>query len=293
MMRSTWRPPLTFAGSDSSWPTRRLCALSYLVGVLLKGDGSVYVTSKVLKAKEVVRIPIPRVELKNKSRGFLTKFDDECALVLGRKTVRISSPNREGHSMVRYTAKDFVSWWLTQDLTSLKELIEAFPAEYLRGRFDSDSNVQRNRIDLIGIESHRPLMEYERLLCMKLGMRVGRIRSHGKVGEVTFAGTKKIISRQPRIRFSVNTGDFARIVGKLSVEWKEKKLTQAIRTRRWTPWSGKLRKRAEELDSYGLNCRKVSDQLSKEFQVRVPYDTVYAWLRGGVTTWEEHYALVA
>jgi len=290
MIYSKWRPPLAIDGSDDSWPARRLRALSYLVGVLLKGDGSVYVTCKrALRAGAVARIPIPRIELKNKSRGFLTSFNDECAIVLGRRTVRISLPNREGHRMVRYVAKDFVSWWSTLTWTRLKELIEAYPVEYLRGRFDGDCNVQKNRIDLIGVESQRRLMEYERSLCRRLGMRVGRIRTHGKVGQVTFVGTKTIVSRQPKIRFSVNTGDFAKTVGKLDVEWKEEALAQATRTRRWTPWSSRFKKRAEELEASGLNCRMVTNRLSEEFHTSVPYDTVYAWLREGVRTWEEHY----
>ena len=106
------------------------------------GDGSVYVTSNTtLRARKAVRVPIPRVELKNKSPGFLAKFNGECALVLGRESVRVSAPNREGHSMVRYTANGFVSWWLTRILNNLQELIVAFPIVYLRGRFDSDSSV--------------------------------------------------------------------------------------------------------------------------------------------------------
>jgi intein-encoded DNA endonuclease-like protein len=258
--------------------------------VLLKGDGSVYVTSRIaVRAGKTIRLSIPRIELKNKSQGFLTRFNEECAIVLGRRMVTVSSPNHEGHRMVRYVAKDFVSWWLTQTLEKLMSLIEAFPIEYLRGRFDSDSNVQKNRIDLIGVESQRRLMEYERILCRKLGMRVGRIRSHGKVGEETFVGAKRIVSKQPKIRFSVNTGDFAKTVGTLNVEWKNEALTHSTRTRRWTPWSGRFRERAKELEASGLNCRKITDQLSREFQIDVPYDTVYSWLRRGVKAWDEYY----
>lgn len=190
--------------------------------------------------------------------------------------------------MVRYRAKDFVLWWQSRNLTNLKRLIEAFPIEYLRGRFDSDGSVDKYRVDLVGIEPHRRLMEYERRLCRSLGMRAGRIRTYGKVGEVTFIGSKRIVSKQTKIRFSVNTGDFARTIGKLNVEWKQKILSGAANGRQWTPWHRRLRMRAQELGAEGMNCKEISDQLSMEFRTRVPYRTVYGWMRIGNRTWAEH-----
>ncbi|MDV3278481.1 MAG: hypothetical protein LYZ69_08470 [Nitrososphaerales archaeon] len=283
--RLKWRPPRAFDGSDHLWPVAHLQALSYVVGVLLKGDGSVYFTSQeVLRGGILVRVPVPRIELKNKSTGFLGKFDEECAKVLRRRRVRISRPNSEGHMMVRYRAKDFVLWWQRRNLSNLKGLIEAFPIAYLRGRFDSDGSVGKYRVDLVGIEPHRKLMNFERLLCRRLGMRVSRIRSYGKVGEVTFAGSKEIVSRQPKIRFSVNTRDFAKTVGNLNVEWKQAILDGAAYRRQWTPWPWQLRARAEGLWAGGMSCKQVSDQLSREFLTRVPYDTVYAWMRKGAKT---------
>jgi intein-encoded DNA endonuclease-like protein len=75
--------------------------------------------------------------------------------------------------MVRYTSKDFVSWWRSLDLAELFTIARAFPSEYLRGRFDSDSNVGKYKICLVGIEKHRLLMEFERSLCVMLGIRQG------------------------------------------------------------------------------------------------------------------------
>ncbi len=122
-------------------------------------------------------------------------------------------------------------------------------------------------------------MEFERTLCQKLGMRVGNIRNHGKVGQVTFVKSKKIVSKQPRLRFYVNTGDLSRVVGNLGVEWKDETLKLALRRRKWTSWPASLRSRARELmERKGWACKKITDQIRKEFDCDVPYQTVYGWL---------------
>ncbi len=91
-----------------------------------------YVTrAEKIRGESLKRVLVPRVELKNKSRRFLEAFNEACSLVLQRKRVKIAGPNKEGHFMVRYVAKDFVAWWQGQTLNSLREVIEKFPIEYL------------------------------------------------------------------------------------------------------------------------------------------------------------------
>jgi len=279
MYRSPWRPPTAIDGSDLDWPLGRLRKLAYAVGVLLKGDGSVYVTkqTRVLKHGQVT-VRVPRIELKNKSKAFLDAFNDCLSQVLRRNKTRISPPNREGHRMVRYTSKDFVSWWRGLGSAELYRIARTFPIEYLRGRFDSDSNVGKYKICLVGVEKHRQLMEFERSLCTMLGMRVGRIHSYGSIGETTFIGSKSITSKQPKIRFNVNTRDFARNVVWLHVEWKNQVLRSPPQ-RPWTPWKSDIRNRALELNSAGLSCQRVVERLWLEFNLRVPYETVYYWLQ--------------
>jgi intein-encoded DNA endonuclease-like protein len=284
MLSRSWRPPAAIDGSDLGWPLERLRKLAYVVGVLLKGEGSVYCTrqTRLLKDRRIT-IRVPRIELKNKSEGFLGAFNNDLSQVLGRNKVKISGPNREGHRMVRYTSKDFVSWWRSLDLAELFRIARAFPSEYLRGRFDSDSNVGRYKICLVGIEKHRLLMEFERSLCVMLGIRAGRIHPYSSVGETTFVSinSKRITSKQPKIRFNVNTRDFARMVGWLNVEWKNRVL-QSPPQRPWTPWESGVRKKALELNSAGLSCQGVAEKLRLEFNLAIPYDTVYYWLRRSV-----------
>lgn len=55
-------------------------------------------------------------------------------------------------------------------------------------------------------------------------MRVGSIRKHGSPGEVTFIESRRIVSMQQKLVFTVNIHDFLRVVGNLNVEWRNRKL---------------------------------------------------------------------
>ena len=111
MHLSSWPAPAAFDGSDIDWSLERLHMLAFVAGVLLKGDGSVYYTKQTRPSKEGrIKMRVPRIELKIKSEGFLDAFNIGLPVVLRRNEVKISSPNGEGHRMVRYTSKDFVSW---------------------------------------------------------------------------------------------------------------------------------------------------------------------------------------
>ncbi len=188
-----------------------------------------------------------KVDLKNKSIRFINEFNLKCSRVLGRKGVRVAGPNHEGHYQVQYCSKTFVLWWFKQGFLDFRGIIEAFPVEYLRGRYDSDCNVNRYAVYLFGVESQRDLMEFERDLCKKLGMRVGRMRPYGKPGEIYYTGSKRIVSREQKLRFSVNIGDFLSCVKRLNVEWRDQKLRQALKVRKWAPWPQKIRKKALQL----------------------------------------------
>lgn len=132
---SRWSPPSAVDESDLLWPLKRLKALSYVVGVLLKGDGSVYATSYTdLRSIPKRRNSIFRIELKNKSISFLNDFNLNLSIVLGRPRVRIGRPNKDGHAMVRYSSRNFYDWWKHQRIQTLRLLVERFPIEYLRGK---------------------------------------------------------------------------------------------------------------------------------------------------------------
>ncbi len=286
-MKAIWQPPNRTDGTDSEWPTSRLIALSYLVGVLLKGDGTVYVTNESRPlAKFSKRYFVYKVELKNKSIGFLSAFNLACSVVLERSPIQMMGPNRDGHHMIRYCAKDFVIWWRKQSLVTLTSLIKSFPAEYLRGRFDSDSNVRKYETTLIGIEPHRVLMEFERLLCKELGIRTGHIRRHGSPGDIAYIGSKMVVSKQQRVRFSVNTADLGRSLQFLNVEWKDLALRGARRIRKWTPWSASVRNHAARLAmEMQMNPAAIRSRMQQELGLDVPYSTLYSWLEGTTRPW--------
>lgn len=277
--------------SDPVWPRKRLSALSYVVGVLLKGDGSVYATSHIrVRSKAKTRSPIFRIELKNKSTAFLNAFNLNLSIVLDRNQVRLGRQNKDGHAMVRYSSRRFYDWWKQQNLRTLRPLIEQFPVEYLRGRFDSDCNIASGNVALYGTEMHRELMEFERLLCKDLGMRVGALHKHGRPGEISFIGSHKIVSKQQKLVFVVNVHDFLRVIGNLNVEWRNRKLQSSFQRRGWTVWPSELRVRALEIQKESnMQPKAISSRLSGEFGRRVPVSTVYFWLRRGTITWQERH----
>ncbi|MDV3244235.1 MAG: hypothetical protein LYZ66_03525 [Nitrososphaerales archaeon] len=287
-MTATWLPPNRIDGTDPAWPEPRLVALSYLVGVLLKGDGTVYITNELRPlARRSKRYLVYKVELKNKSLGFLKAFNLACSEVLARRPVQLEGPNADGHHTIRYCSKDFVLWWRKQSLETLGGFIETFPIQYLRGRFDSDGNVRKYGSSLIGIEPHRRLMEFERTLCKKLGIRTGQIRCRGSLGDVAFIGSKRVVSRQQAIRFSVNTADLREHLRFLNVEWRNLALRDASRIRKWTPWSANVRNEAIRLATeMRLDATTIRSRLQEDLGVDVPHGTLYSWLQGRTQSWE-------
>lgn len=207
-------------------------------------------------------------------------FAQAASAVLDRKEVKIHGPYADGHYIAQHYAKDFVLWWRNQNLNSLKPLIERFPLEYLRGRFDSDGCVEKYELTLCGAISHIELMKFERSLCLKLGMRTGRIRPYGKIGQTFFVGAKRITTKQQKIRFSVNSGDFLRVVGHLNVVWREATLQASKRRRGWTSWPEESKELAHQIDQKHLwNRSQIAVELSGILGRRVPAATVYYWLR--------------
>lgn len=289
-MSNSWRSFNSIDGSDPNWPRGRLRALAYLTGALLKGDASSYTTTvRAMSSEHWKRYVGYRLELKNISIGFMQSFNRACTVVLNRKAVKVHGPYADGHYILQYYAKDFVTWWKTQTLSTLRKLIEAFPVDYLRGRFDSDCSVGTHEVELCGAEAHRNLMEFERSICIELGMRTGRLRQCGKIGEETLIGKKRVVTTQRKLRFSVNTLDFLRVVGKLNVEWRNRKLQERGIRRAWTPWEAEVRKQAIQLrTTSGWGYKQIADALSDAYKRRLPPTTVYGWVNRSGVSWGEY-----
>jgi len=271
------------------WPSARLAALSYSTGVLSKGDGSVYTTTrKVRVLGHFEARPVQRIELKAKSLSFVRKFNHMFSVVLARSMVKVYGPNSEGHYVVRYCSKDFFNWWKRVEHSTLAALVNRYPREYLQGRFDSDGNVHKGSVYLCGAESHRDVLEFDRNLCLSLGLRTGLVRPYNRVGEEYLLGSKRIKTRQQKLRFSVNAGDFLRKVGGLSVEWRDRSLRTFYKGRKWTPWSQDVRDLALGFrEEHGLECKEIADLLKSEFGITVPYETLYSWMKRGTSSWGE------
>ena len=131
-------------------------------------------------------------------------------------------------------------------------------------------------------------MEFDRELCNHLGMRTGRILPYGHIGDRARLGTKVIISKEQRIRFSVNVKDFLKTIGGLSVESRDEKLRKFGEMRRaWTQWPPEIRIRACELHESNLEAQRIAIELAREYKRRVPMSTVYFWIKKGTKTYGE------
>jgi intein-encoded DNA endonuclease-like protein len=285
-----WDPPEKLDGSDDSWPSSRLRALSYSIGVLLKGDGSICITRKTDYSTGSLKVyRAYKIALKNKSIRFIRTFNTAISKVLHRRIVRIATHKPDGHFQIQFCSKAFVSWWLAQKFSDFQRIIEAFPIDYLRGRFDSDCNVHGNGVVLHGAMSQLQIMEFERNLCIKLGMRAGKLRPYGRPGEITNVGSKMIVSKEQKVRFYVNVHDFLKLVKYLNVEWRDRRLKRAIKRRQWTPWTAEIRAKAIHYKrSFGWSAKETTEALRKEFRIRISYSTVYSWLSGETLSWDEH-----
>jgi len=288
-MRRNWFYPESFTQETPDWPRTRLEALSYSVGVLSKGDGSVYMTATKVRVRgHIEDRPVPRIELKAKSFSFVRKFNSMFSLVLARRMVKVYGPNPEGHYVARYQSKDFFTWWKHNNRSALEALVSTYPREYLQGRFDSDGNVHKGSVYLCGAEDHQDVLESDRRLCLSLGLRTGLVRPYGKVGEEYTFRSKRIKTRQQKLRFSVNAGDFLSNVGGLAVEWRDRALRAFYKGRKWTPWSRDVRTLALKVrQEYGLECKGISDRLKSEFGINVPVGTLYSWIKQDTSSWDE------
>ena len=130
---------------------------------------------------------------------------------------------------------------------SLTPFIEVFPREYLSGRFDSEANVNSYCVTLHGAENHRDVMQHDRDLCAKPGMRVGDVRVYCKKGYRTRIRGRLVITTMDKLRFNVNAKDFLRVIGGLAVKERDERLRTMIKGRAWTPWSKEIRERSMEL----------------------------------------------
>lgn len=275
-----WVPSRSMSESDRDWPISRLESLAYSVGVLLKGDGSVF-ESKVLGkggcGGDAIRY---HVKLRVKSRLFAETFRDRFARVLRRAPVKIHGPKAEdGCLVVRYTCVDFVRWWRAQFFASLKRIGERFPVAYLAGRYDSESSVGSYVVYMCGAEDHRNVLAHDRQLCIKLGIRAGKVKPYGRTGEPTRIGGREVRSKMQRLRFGVNASDFLRVIKVIHVVERNDKLYAMIKGRKWTPWGVEVRKRASKLRRTGLTPKETQTHLNSELKISVPYDTVYYWLK--------------
>lgn len=278
--KSYWDPPKEYDGSEPNWPICRLRSLSYVVGVLLKGDGCVY---------ESKTSPTYQIKLRVTSKKFVEKFIAECSVVLRRRLVRARGPDLDNCWRVSYGCRDFVRWWNSRSFEELRLFTWEFPREYLQGRFDSESNVHTYEVYLIGAEDHKEVMQWDRTLCLRLGIRVGRLLQHHKAGQVSYIGERKIVSTERALRFSVNVRDFLKSIGGLSVEDRDAKLRSMIKGRRWTEWSPEVRRKALSMWSQErLNPKEISKRLSEDLGKKVPALTIYFWLKKGTITWKEY-----
>jgi intein-encoded DNA endonuclease-like protein len=176
---------------------------------------------------------------------------------------------------------------MAQSLSSLKFYIDAFPCEYLRGRFDSEANVNGYSVSLYGAENHREVMQHDRDLCARLGMRVGVVRVYCKKGTQTHIEGRLVTTTMDKLRFHVNAKDFLRVIGSLAVNERDERLKSMIKGRRWTPWSTEVRERSIELFRSGLEPKQIASRLRGELEVDVPKMTIYFWTRRGTRSWSE------
>lgn len=255
----------------------------------MKGDGSVFrfTTRKQLKSGRIVEYRSYALQLQVSSLSFAKFFNLKCSQVLQRPLVSVRGRDKKGMFFVTHRNQDFGRWWVGQTLDSLRPFIEAFPREYLRGRFDSEANVNGYAVTMYGAEGHREVMEFDRDLCAKLGMRVGNLHVYCKKGTRTYIEGRLVITTMDKLRFGVNAKDFLRIIGGLAVSERDERLRAMIKGRAWTPWSREVRARSVDLFRQGLNPKQISVKLRSDLAVDVPPITIYFWVRRGTRSWSD------
>ena len=242
------------------------------MGWLIKGDGSVFRSGSHFVVK-----------MKCKDCDAVYAASRALSNVLGKK---FAHPRQdEGFWVVVYYSKPFVSWWKQQELDDLKPFIEFNDdtmKEFIRGYLDSDGSVGNYEVYLCGSEGHMEILEYARHICMKLGLRVGRMKFHRGLGEHITSSGKRIVAKERGVRFAINATDLLTVLGGLRHSRRNNRLRRMVKGRRWTPWTAKHREEVIKLVKAGLSIRKAARR------VGVPYLTAYFWVRRGTKTWQEH-----
>jgi hypothetical protein len=288
--RIRWVAPEAIDGSSQTWTPSRLSSLVYLIGVFLKGDGSVFRSTarRELKSGQIVNYRSYALQLQVSSLSFAKFFNLKCSQVLQRSQVNIRGRDKKGMFFVTYHDQDFGGWWIGQTLHTLSPFIEAFPREYLRGRFDSEANVNNYTVTLFGAENHREVMQHDRDLCARLGMRTGDVHIYCKAGSRTYIEGRLVVTTMDKLRFGVNATDFLRVIGGLAVKERDERLKATIKGRAWTPWSTEIRAQAIDLFRRGLNPEQISVELKTANAVDVPAMTIYYWVRRGTRSWSDY-----
>lgn len=279
LRQSTWSAPTSLDGSDVSWPLSRLRALAYVVGVILKGDGSVYKTRLKSSRRRNDKYS-GEFALRVSSIDFANHFSTQCAVVLGRKPTKVQGPHSDGCFVARYRAIAFYHWWDSLPLHMIRRIAKTFPRDYLRGRFDSESGVATYSIYMFGAANHRWVLQLDNRLCRMIGLRTGLILPYGRVGEKAYIHGRQITSKIQKLRFTVNATDFARELGGIAVPKRIARLHAMLHGRKWTPWSRVIRRRALALLRQGLTPLEVSRRIERSCGASLPPITIYFWERG-------------
>jgi hypothetical protein len=184
-------------------------------------------------------------------------------------------------------------WWYHQDIRTLRPLITKYPREYLQGRFDSDGYVQRFATGICGARGHREVLELDRELCLKLGMRAGAITKVGpRPGQPYSILGREVSISQQGLRFYVNARDFGKLFGRFHDEYKQEEFLRTLgkyKGRGWTPWNEALRSEAIKMHLVGgLNSAQIARRLSSEHSINLSNVTVYFWLHRGTSSFESY-----
>lgn len=279
MSKADWAPPRFLDGSDPSWPLERLRALAYIVGVVLKGDGSVYKVKRVNRKGEPAGYN-GEVALRVSAPEFARYFCRRCAVMLGRRPTKVQGPYSDHCYVAKFRAIVFYRWWSSIRASQIKRIARTFPHEYLKGRFDSEAGVGSYCVYMFGAADHRWVLALDNQLCRLIGMRTGPILPYGKAGAKSYIYGREVISKVQKLRFTVNSTDFIKRLGRLAVDTRNRKLHDMVKGRRWTPWSAAIRRKAMSLVRDGLSPADVSTEIRRHLGVHVPPMTIYYWGKG-------------